>query len=57
MRAIIKVNGVEVPESLACVDTASNIVTLETVDTGEIKMEMERVYVEVSIFGMIDLEA
>jgi len=55
MGAVIKVNGVEVPEALCVTDTANNIVTLETMFSGEVKLNMNKIYVEVNIFGDIDL--
>lgn len=54
MKAIIKINGVELPEALCLVNTASNIVTLETMPEPNIKLDLDKVYVEVNLFG--DLE-
>lgn len=54
MNPIIKVNGVEVKDALCVVDSLSNIVTLEVVDGGEEKLNMDKVYVEVNIFGKVD---
>lgn len=51
MPAIIKVNGMEVPESLAIVDTLSNEVSLETLMDGGVKLNLNEVYVEVNIIG------
>lgn len=51
MRAVIKHNGVELPEALCLVNTASNIVTLETMDRPCMKLNMEKLYVRVSILG------
>lgn len=55
MGAIIKLNGVEVQEALAIVDTANNKVTLETMlDNGK-ELNLKKVYVEVNIFGNMDM--
>lgn len=54
MRAIVKHNGVELPEALCLVNTASNIVTLETMLEPSISLDLDKVYVEVNLFG--DLE-
>lgn len=51
MRAKIKFNGKEIPDSLCIVDSASNIVTLQTPVTGEEKIDMETHAVEVNIYG------
>lgn len=51
MKAVIKHNGEELPEALCLVNTASNIVTLETMDEPCMKLDMEKVYVCVSILG------
>lgn len=51
MRAVIKHNGVELPEALCLVNTASNIVTLETMDEPCMMLNMEKLYVRVSILG------
>ena len=55
MRAVVKHNGMELPEALCLVNTAGNIVTLETMFEPNIKLDLDRVYVEVNLFG--DLEA
>lgn len=55
MKALIKHNGVIVPEALCLVNTASNIVTLETMFEPNISLDLDKVYVEVNLFG--DLEA
>ena len=54
MKAVVKHNGVELPESLCLVNTASNIVTLETMLEPNISLDLDKVYVEVNLFG--DLE-
>lgn len=54
MRAVIKHNGMELPEALCLVNTAGNIVTLETMLEPNMKLDLDKVYVEVSLFG--DLE-
>ena len=51
MGAIIKMNGVEVQEALAIVDTANNKVTLETMLDNGRELDLRKVYVEVNIYG------
>ena len=55
MGAIIKMNGVEVQEALAIVDTANNKVTLETMLDNGRELDLKKVYVEVNIFGNMDM--
>ncbi|MCM1220924.1 MAG: hypothetical protein NC548_41205 [Lachnospiraceae bacterium] len=55
MSAVIKVNGVEVPESLAIVDTLSKEVTLQTQFVGGKKLDIDRIHAEVNLFGDIEL--
>lgn len=45
MGAVIKVNGMEVPESLAIIDTANNTVTLQTMLISEQELEIGRAHV------------
>ena len=54
MKAVVKHNGVELPEALCLVNTASNIVTLEIMLEPNISLDLDKVYVEVNLFG--DLE-
>lgn len=54
MKAVIIHNGVELPEALCLVNTASNIVTLETMDEPCMKLNMEKLYVCVSILGNLE---
>lgn len=55
MGAVIKVNGMEVPESLAIIDTANGTVTLETMLISEQKLDVDKIYAEVNLFGEIEL--
>ena len=55
MGAVIRVNGREVPETLAIVDTLNGSVTLESILTEETFLDMEKVHAEVNIFGDIQL--
>lgn len=55
MSAIIKVNGMEVPESLAIIDTANNTVTLQTMLISEQKLDVDKIHAEVKLFGEIEL--
>ncbi len=54
MRAVIKHNGVELPESLCLVNTASNIVTLTTMYDPSMKLNLDKVYAEVNLFGELE---
>lgn len=54
MGAIIKHNGKELFAALCHVNTASNIVTLDTMFEPNMKLDLKKVHVEVNIFG--DLE-
>lgn len=54
MRAIVKHNGIELPEALCLVNTASNLVSLETMLEPSMNLDLDKVYVEVNLFG--DLE-
>lgn len=54
MEAVIKVNGVERPESLCIVDTLNNVVKLTEFTTPERKLDLDYAYAEVNIFGDID---
>ena len=57
MRAVVKHNGVELPDSLCLVDTANGVVTLTTMFDPCIKLDLTSVYVEVNMFGeLIPLE-
>lgn len=51
MRAVIKNNGMEIPEALCIVDTANNSVSLTTMTEPCMELDLQRVYVEVNIFG------
>ncbi len=55
MSAVIKVNGMEVPESLAIIDTANNTVTLQTMLISEQKLDVDKIHAEVNLFGEIEL--
>ena len=55
MGAVIKVNGVEVPESLAIIDTANKTVTLQTMFISEQKLDVDKIHAEVNLFGEIEL--
>ena len=52
MRAIVKHNGKL--EALCHINTASNIVTLQTMLEPSMNLDLDKVYVEVNLFG--DLE-
>ena len=54
MGAVIKVNGMEVPESLAIIDTANNVVTLQTMLISEQKFDVDKIHAEVNLFGEIE---
>lgn len=51
MSVVIKVNGVEVPESLAIIDTANNTVSLQTMLVSEQVLDVDRIHAEVNIYG------
>ena len=56
-KTIVTFNGKEIPDALCLVNTASNIVTLETMDTPCMKIDLDKAYVAVSIHGkLIPLE-
>lgn len=55
MGAVIKVNGMEVPESLAIIDTANNTVTLQTMLISEQELDVYKIHAEVNLFGEIEL--
>ena len=54
MGAIIKHNGQELIDALCSVNTANNIIVLDTMWGPDMKLDPRKVYVEVNIFG--DLE-
>jgi hypothetical protein len=54
MRAIVKHNGKPLSEVLCHINTASNIVTLQTMLEPSMNLDLDKVYVEVNFFG--DLE-
>ena len=54
MRAIVKHNGKPLLEALCHINTASNIVTLQTMLEPGMNLDLDKVYVEVNLFG--DLE-
>lgn len=56
MGAVIKVNGMETKESLAVVDTLNNKATLETVFDNGRELDLQKVYVEVNIYGDVDIQ-
>lgn len=55
MGAVIKMNGIEVQEALAIVDTANNKVTLETMLDNGRELDLRKVYVEVNIYGSTNM--
>lgn len=55
MGAVIRVNGIEVPESLAVIDTANNEVSLQTMFVSEQKLDINKIHAEVNLFGEIEL--
>ncbi len=55
MSAVIKVNGNEVPESLAVIDTANGEVTLQTLFISEQKLDVNKIHAEVNLYGKIEL--
>lgn len=54
MRAVIKHNGRIIPEALCIVDTSNNTVILETMETPSMKLDLDRGFVEVSLFGVLE---
>ena len=54
MRAIVKHNGIELPEALCLVNTASNLVSLETMLEPSMNLDLDKVYVEVNLFGELE---
>ena len=55
MGAVIKVNGMEVPESLAIIDTANNTVTLQTMLISEQELDVDKIHAEDNLCGEIEL--
>lgn len=55
MGAVIRVNGIEAPESLAIIDTANNEVSLQTMLVSEQKLDINKIHAEVNLFGEIEL--
>lgn len=55
VKAVIKHNGTEIPEALCLVNTASNIVTLERMNEPNIILDLNKVYVEVNLFGALEI--
>lgn len=55
MRAVVKLNGVELKDCLCIIDNSVNEVTVQTETNNGEKLNMDNVYVEVNIFGEIDL--
>ena len=56
MGAVIRINGHEIPESLAIVDTLNGSVTLESVLSEEKFLDVEKIHAEVNIFGDVKME-
>ena len=54
MRAVVKHNGNPLLDALCLVNTASNRVSLETMLEPGMNLDLDKVYVEVNLFG--DLE-
>ena len=54
MRAVVKHNGSPLLDALCHINTASNIVTLQTMLEPGMNLDLDKVYVEVNLFG--DLE-
>lgn len=55
MGAIIKVNGVVIPESYVVVDNSFGKVELGTPDRPWQTLDTDKVYAEVNLYGEIDL--
>ena len=55
MGAIIKINGKEIKEVLAIVDTANNTATLETMADNGRELDLRKFHIEVNIFGNMDM--
>ena len=55
MGAVVKLNGKEIKEVLAIVDTANNTATLETMADSGRKLDLRKFHIEVNIFGNMDM--
>lgn len=55
MGAIIRLNGVELQDSLVVVDTLNRKISVETMESGEIGFWSDEVFVEVNIYGNLPL--
>ena len=54
MKAVIKHNGQVIPDAMCSVNTAGNIVVLNRMYEPSMELNLDRVYVEVNLFGELE---